>query len=40
MTTRSRIPTQIYQPMSMSDPRSQFMIDCDNPDNTDEDDSF
>ncbi len=32
MTARPRIPTQIYQPSSMSDPRSQFMIDCDTDD--------
>jgi hypothetical protein len=40
MTARSRIPTQMYPTMATSDPRSQFMIDCDEPDNTDDENSF
>ena len=41
MTTRSRVSTQVNYPISMSDPRTQFLIEYDNNlDNTDEDNSF
>lgn len=40
MTSRSRVPIPLSYPVSMSDPRTQFLIDCDNFDNTDDDASF